>query len=151
MLPLPFLLSTEQRQQRSLIQYLIPFLNIIIFQYTNTLSFETEPHHIDTIPLVREHCDSYLFYLRYKTLETLRSQNPIQIIFNPVQGVNTGTYYRTIHPQIITLSIQDVFNTYMGKLMEHNENLETSCISLLTSKVSNKNMNIWKHQTSKPQ
>ena len=56
---------------------------------------------------------------------TFASQNPFQIIFNPVQGISTGTYYRTIHPQNIALSIQDVFITYMDKLIEHNENLDT--------------------------
>ena len=86
MLPLPILLSTYQRRD------VILFLNNIIFQYTNPLSFETEPHHIDTIPLVREHCDSYLYYFPYKTLEPLRSQNPFQIILNPDQDINTGTY-----------------------------------------------------------
>ena len=44
MLPSPFLLSSEQRQKRSLTQDEIPFLHNLIFQYTNSLSFETEPH-----------------------------------------------------------------------------------------------------------
>ena len=52
-------------------------------------------------------------------------QNFFQVIFNPVEGVSTGTYYRTIHPQNITLSIQDVFPTYMQKLIEFNENQDT--------------------------
>ena len=69
MLPPPFALSTEKRQNRSLTQDVTPFLNNIIFKYTNPLPFETEPHTIHTIPLVREHCDSYLYYIRYKTLE----------------------------------------------------------------------------------
>ena len=78
-----------------------------------------------TIPLARDHCDSYLYYIRYKTLEITPSQNPFQIIFNPVKGMSTGTYYRTIHPQNITLSIPDVFITYMEKLIEFNENQDT--------------------------
>ena len=126
MLPLPFILSTEQRQKRSLTQDVIPFLNNIIFQYTNPLSFETEPQNIHTNPLVREHCDSYLYYFQYKTLEPLRSQNPFQIIFNPVPGINTETYYKTIHPQNITLSIHDVFITYMNKLIKHNGNPDST-------------------------
>ena len=81
--------------------------------------------------MVREHCDSSLYYFRYKTLEPLRSQNPFQIIFNPVQGKITGTYYRTTYPQIVALSIQDVFIAYMDKLIEHNENLETPVNLLL--------------------
>ena len=100
-------------------------MNNIIFQYTNPLSFETEPHNIHTIPLAREHCDSFLYYFRYKTLEPLRSQTPFQFILNPVPGINTGTYYKTIHPKILALSIQDVFITYMDTFIEHNENLDT--------------------------
>ena len=49
MLPPPFVLSTEKRQNRSLTQDIKPFLNNIIFQYTNPLLFETEPHTIHTI------------------------------------------------------------------------------------------------------
>ena len=125
MLPPPFALSTEKRQNRSLTQDVTPFLHNIIFQFTNTLPFEIEPHTIHTIPLVREHCDSYIYYIRYKTLEITPSQSPFQIIFNPVKRINTGTYYKTIHPQNITLSIQDVFITYIQKLLEFNENQET--------------------------
>ena len=125
MLPPPFVLSTEKRQNRFLIQDVTPFLHNIIFQYTNPLPFETEPHIIHTIPSVREHSDSYLYFIRYTTFEITPPQHPFQIIFNPVKGINTGTYYRTIHPQYITLSIQDVFITYMQKLIEFNENKDT--------------------------
>ena len=78
MLPPPFVSFTEKRQKRSLTQDVIPFLHKIIFQYTNPLPFEieTEPHTKHTIPLAREHRDSYLYYIRYKTLEVTPSQNP---------------------------------------------------------------------------
>ena len=125
MLPTPFTINTEKRQNRSLIQDVTPFLNNIIFQYTNPLPFETEPHTVQTNPLAREHCDSYLYYIRYKTLEITSSQTTFQNIFNSVKGINPATFYRTIHPQNITLSIQDVFCTYMQKLIEFNENQVT--------------------------
>ena len=125
MLPTPFTLNTEKRQNRSLIQDVTSFLNNIIFQYTNPLPFETKPHTVHTIPLAREHCDSYLYYIRYKTLEITSSQTLFQVIFNPVKGINSRTFYRTIHPQNNTLSIQDVFRTYMQKLIEFNENQDT--------------------------
>ena len=125
MLPTPSSLFSDQRQKRSLTQDVIPILNDNIFENTNPLSFETEFHSIHSIPLAREHCDSYLYYFRYETLEITSSQTPSQIIFNPVCGINTGTYYRTVHPQNITLSIQNVFITYMNKLIEHYENLDT--------------------------
>ena len=75
--------------------------------------------------MAREHCDSYLFYIRYKTLEITSSQTLFQVIFYPVKGIVPGTYYRTIHSQNITLSIQDVFGTYMQKLIDFNENQDT--------------------------
>ena len=75
--------------------------------------------------MAREHCGSYLYYIRYKTLEITPSQTPFQVIFNPVKGISSGTFYRTIHPQNITLSIQDGFRTYMQKLIELNENQDT--------------------------
>ena len=125
MIPTPFTFTTEKRQNRSLIQDVTPFLNNFIFQYTNPLPFETEPHISHTIPLVREHSDSYLYFIRYKTLDITPSQTPFQVIFNPVKGINSGTFHRTIHPKNITLSIQDVFNTYMQKLIKFNENQDT--------------------------
>ena len=125
MLPPPIALFTEKRENRSLIQDVTPFLNNIIFQYTNPLPFETEPHTLHTIPLAREHCDSFFYYIRYKTLKITSSQTPFQVVFIPFKGISTGTYYRTTHPQNITLSNLDVFLTYMQKLIEFNENQNT--------------------------
>ena len=81
MLPTPLLLSSEKRQIRFLTKDVIPFLNNIFCQYTNPLSFETEAQIIHDVPLIREHCDSYLYYFRYKTLEDTKSQTSFQIIF----------------------------------------------------------------------
>ena len=66
MLPVPFLLSSDQSRKRTLSQVVIPFLKNIIFQDTHPLSFELE-HIIHTLSLAREHFDSYLYYFRYKT------------------------------------------------------------------------------------
>ena len=52
MFPTPFLLSSDQPQKRSLTQDVIPFLNNIIFPYTNPLSFVTEAHIIYIIPFI---------------------------------------------------------------------------------------------------
>ena len=79
MLPAPFSLTTDQRQKRSLTQDVIPFLDNIIFQDTNPLSFETELHNIHTILLVGEHCDSYFYYFRYQTTDKIHPQSPFQI------------------------------------------------------------------------
>ena len=125
MLPTPFRCSTAPfRNVRTITQDINPFLHNLIFQYTNPLPFETEPHSIHTIPLLREHLDSYLYYIRYRTYETTPSHGQFQVIFNSVENVITGTHYRTKYPQKIQLTIQDVFNNYMNKLIEFNENLD---------------------------
>ena len=40
-----------------------PFLHNIVYYYTKPLSFENEPYSLGTIPLTREHLDTYLFYI----------------------------------------------------------------------------------------
>ena len=125
MLPSPFTFSSQQRSFRSTTHDITPFLHNLIYQYTNPLPFETEAHSIHTIPLLREHLDAYLYYFRYKTLEITQSQQPFQVIFNPIPGINNGTFYRTIHPRNLTLPIQNIFTSYINQLIEHNENLDT--------------------------
>ena len=62
MLPTPFQCITAPTcNVRSITQDINPFLRNLIFQYTNPLPFETEPHSIHTKPLLREHLDSYLY------------------------------------------------------------------------------------------
>ena len=106
----------------------ITLFHNLIFQYTNPLPFENEHHSIHTKPLLREHPDSYLYFIRYRTYEITPSQTQFQVLFHSVGNVNTGTYYRTIYPQNIQLTIQDVFNNYMNKLTEFNENLDIVCL-----------------------
>ena len=66
MLRTPFQWSTAPtRNVRSITQDINPFLQNRIFQYTNPLPFGTEPHSIHTIPLLGEHLDSNLYYIRY--------------------------------------------------------------------------------------
>ena len=61
MLPTPFKLITPQhRNIRSISQDVKPFLNNIIFQYTDPLPFEKEAHSIHTFLFIREHLYSYL-------------------------------------------------------------------------------------------
>ena len=92
MLPTAFQLTTLQhRDIRSLTQDIKPFLSNIIFHHTNPHLSDIEEHSKHTIRLVREYLASYLFYIRYKTLDINTSQNPFQIIFNPVHKNNFGT------------------------------------------------------------
>ena len=61
--PLPF--ETPVNKNAKIVKLeLNPFLQNIISYYTQPLPFENEPHKIETIPLIREHLDTYLFYYR---------------------------------------------------------------------------------------
>ena len=53
------------------------------------------------------------------------SQTQFQVLFNHDENVNTGIYYRTLYPQNLQTTIQDVFNNNMNKLFQFNENLDT--------------------------
>ena len=95
MFPTPFQLTKPQPGSiRSLTQDIKPFLNNIHFQYKNPLPFETETFSIPTNPLVRKHSDSYLYYIRYRTLDI----STTQILFK---------YFSTLF-KILVLE-QDVF------------------------------------------
>ena len=40
-----------------------PLLHIFFYDYTHPLPFENEPYSLETIPFIREHLDTYLFYI----------------------------------------------------------------------------------------
>ena len=63
--------TAPTRKVCSIIQVKNAFLRNLIFQYTNPLPFETEPHSIHTIPLLREHLDYCLYYISYKIMKKL--------------------------------------------------------------------------------
>ena len=63
-IPLPFVCdNTHHRVTRELSQILSKFLNNLIYNSTVPLSFENFLEDIYTIPLIREHHDSYLYYI----------------------------------------------------------------------------------------
>ena len=57
------------------------FLQNIISHNTQPLPFENEPHTIETVPPIREHLDTYLFYIRYKVLTITTEYPAFQISF----------------------------------------------------------------------
>ena len=73
-IPLPF--QTPVIKNAKVVKLeLNPFLQNIIFHYTQPLPFENEPHTNETIPPIRERLDTYLFYIRYKVL-TITTEYP---------------------------------------------------------------------------
>ena len=81
LIPLPFALNTSQRITREISHTLTQFLNNLIYNSTTPLSFETYPEDIYTIPLIREHHDSYLYYIDTGSLLPNSEEPPFSIPF----------------------------------------------------------------------
>ena len=68
--PLPF--QKPHIKNAKLVELeIILFLQNFVYNYTNPLPFENEHHTLETIPLIREHLDSYLSILNIN-LQLLR-------------------------------------------------------------------------------
>ena len=97
-----------------------PFLQNIISHYTQPLPFENEPHTIETIPFIREHLDTYLFFIRYKVL-TITAEYPAFQISFPQQRLNSSHIYRrTINPINLQDPIKQVFHAFLNNVKDHN-------------------------------
>ena len=117
--PLPF--QTPAIKNAKVIKLeLNPFLQNILSHYTQPLPFENEPHTIETIPLIREHLDTYLFYIRYKVLTITEEYPTFQISF-PQQKFNSSHIYRrTINPINLQVPIKQVFHAFLNNVKDHN-------------------------------
>ena len=101
-----------------------PFLHNIVYNYTQPLSFENEPYRIETIPLIREHLDTYLFYIRHRST-TASTEYPIfQITFPEQETSSIRTYRRTINPLILQIPNKEVFYAFLKRVKEYNLALE---------------------------
>ena len=97
-----------------------PFLQNIISHYTQPLPFENEPHTIETIPLIREHLDTYLFYIRYKVLTITAEYPAFQISFPQQRPNSSHIYRRTINPLNLQVPIKQVFHAILNNVKDHN-------------------------------
>ena len=97
-----------------------PFLQNIISHYTQPLPFENEPHTIETIPLIREHLDTYLFYIRYKVLTITTEYPTFQISFPQQRPNSSHIYRRTINPINLQVPIKQVFHAFLNNVRDHN-------------------------------
>ena len=97
-----------------------PFLQNIISHHTQPLPFENEPHTIETIPLIREHLDTYLFYIRYKVLTITEEYPTFQISFLQQRLNSSHIYRRTINPINLQVPIKQVFYAFLNNVKDHN-------------------------------
>ena len=106
-----------------------PFQQNIVYNSTKPLSFENEPYSLETIPLIREHLDTYLFYIRHRST-TVSTEYPFfQITFPQQETSSTQTYRRTINPINLQVHIKDVFHVFLNQVKEFNLALENPIFS----------------------
>ena len=101
-----------------------PFLLNIVYNYTKPLSFENEPYSLETIPLIREHLDTYPFYIRHKSTTVSTEYPSFQITFPQQEISSNQTYRRTINPINLHIHIKDVFHAFLNQVKEFNLALE---------------------------
>ena len=119
LIPLPFASNTSQRITRDTSHTLIQFLNNLIYYSTTLLSFETYPEDIYTTPLIREHHDSYLYYIDTHSLIPNSDEPPFSIPFTS-PTTRSDTFRKNIHPNNIQFPIAHVFTTFLNNLQEKN-------------------------------
>ena len=102
-----------------------PFLHNTVCNYTQPLSFENEPYSLETIPLIREHLDSYLFYIRHGSTTASTEYPSFQITFPQQETSSIQTYRRTINLINLQIPIREVFHAFLNKVKEYNLALET--------------------------
>ena len=103
-----------------------PFLHNIVYNYTKPLSFENEPFSLETIPLIREHLDTYLFYIRHRSTTVSTEYASFQITFPQQETSSTQTYRRTINPINLQIHINNVFYAFSNQVKALNLALENS-------------------------
>ena len=101
-----------------------PFLHNIVYNYTKPLPFENEPYSLETIPLNREHLDTYPFYIRHRSTTVSTEYLSFQITFPQQETSSTQTYRRTINPINLLIHIKEVFHASLNQVKEFNLALE---------------------------
>ena len=101
-----------------------PFSHNFVYNYTQPLSFENEPYSLETIPLIREHLDTYLFYIRNRYTTVSTEYPSFQITFPQQENSSIQTYRRTINPINLQIPIKEIFHAFLNSVKEHSLALE---------------------------
>ena len=76
------------------------------------------------MPLIREHLDSYLFYIRHRSTTASTEYPSLQITFSQQEISSVRTYRRTINPVNLQVPIHEVFHAFLKKVKDFNFTLE---------------------------
>ena len=96
-----------------------PFLHNIVYNFTQPLSFENKPYSLETIPLMREHLDTYVFYIRHRSTTASTEYPFFQITFPQQETSSIQTYRRTINPINLQIPNKEVFYVFLNRVKEY--------------------------------
>ena len=122
--PSPFVIPNI-KNARVLKTEIKPFLHNFVYNYTQSLPFENEPYNFETIPLIRKHLVTYLFYIRHRSTTVSTEYPSFQITFPQQETSSTQTYRRTINPINLQILIKDVYYAFLNQVKDFNLTLET--------------------------
>ena len=128
--PYPSLFEIPNIKNAKLVKREINPLNNNVYNYTKPLSFANETYSLETIPLIREHMDTYLFYIRHRSTTISTEYPAFQITFPQQESSSTQTYRRTINPINLQVHSKDVFYAFLNQVREFNLSLENPKYSL---------------------
>ena len=108
-IPTPFIFHViTEKQKRAFVTGATNFTENLIYISINSLPFEKHSEDFYSIPLVREHLDSFPTYTHFKTCESSFADLPFTLVFKLVKNIITGTFSTKINPKPMYLPIQDV-------------------------------------------
>ena len=118
--PLPFALDSScSRLSRENTKISTEFLKNLTHNSTVPLSFETYPEDTFTSPLIREHHDSYLYYIDSHCLTSTPDEPSFSIPFTSLPN-STSAFRKNIYPSNVYIPLPDVFSTVLKNLSEKN-------------------------------
>ena len=138
LIPLTFVFNTSQRVTRDISQTLTQFRNNLIYNSTTPLSFETYPEDIYTTPLIREHHDSYLYYIDTHSLVANSVEPQFSIPFTSLTTRSDTFRKKHLSYNNIYIPFANVFTTFLNHLQEKNNLLPKHVLTLLPYKTFSK-------------
>ena len=93
-------------------------LHNIVYNHTQPLPFEKEPYSLETIPLIRENVEIYLFHIRHRSTTASKEYPSFQITFPKQETSSIQTYRRTMNPINLQIPIKEVFYAFLNRVKE---------------------------------
>ena len=129
-IPPPFSFDDSySRLSRNTTQIFTKYPKSLIYNSTNPLSSETHTEDIYTIPLIREHHNSYLYHIDTHSLVETPDEPSFSIPFTSPLNSKV-TFRKNIYPTIMNIPFALDFTTFLKTLSEKNNHSHQHAFTL---------------------